>query len=363
MRKIGTALLALGAAAAILSSTAALSQESLDRAISLAAGERYAEARQILDPLLQREPGSQRGRLLHGILRLHEGESDEAAGVFRALMREFPDLFEAYNNLAVLHAGEGRLDDARGVLLGILDRRPEAVGYRNLGDVYAGLAHEAYARARELGWDGAASREGSGKPEPAPWKAEAMAVSAEEAEAPPEAGGADPIELLPEPPDTAAEPAGTDVSCLVAGEFQKPALAEDAARWLRSRGAEWVRVSRGTREKIENYRVYIPPLESPKSAASKMHELRGRGVDDVAVILRGALKNGVSLGVYAKEGNAERRAAELGKLGYSVLLEANTKTVEEYATIEARIGGTHEALSEAWPSQYPGQEIRHVDCA
>lgn len=366
MRRIGAVLLALGAAAAIMSSTAALSEDALERAISLATGERYGEARRTLDPLLQRDPGSPRGRLLHGILRLHEGESDEAAGIFRQLVRDAPDLFEAYNNLAVLYAAEGRLDDARGVLLGILDRRPEAVGYRNLGDVYVSLARDAYARARELGWDGTVPGQDIGEPDRPPRKPPATQgttaqASTPEAYAPAEAGvPTDPIDLLAKPSAAAAD---GNASCLLAAEFNVPAGAEDAARWLRVQGAESVRVSRGTREKIESYRVYIPPFQDRSGAAGKVRELRGRGVVDVAVILRGALKNAVSLGVYANEANAERRASELGKLGYAVVLEAHAKSVEEYAAIEARFAGTPEELGEAWSSQYPGHAIRHVDCA
>lgn len=359
MKRIGTALLALAAAAAILSSTAALSQDALERAISLAAGQRYAEARHMLDPLLQSEPGSRRGRLLHGILRLHEGDRDEAVGIFRELVREFPDLFEAYNNLAVLYAEEGRLDDARGILLGILDRRPEAVGYRNLGDIYASLTRDAYARARELGWSETTSREGGRQPGPSSRQAEGAVASAADAGVRVEAAAADPMVLLPEPAATAADP---DVSCLLTGGFRRAAVAEDAARWLESRGAEGMRVSRETRERIEDYRVYISPLENRESATRKMQELRGRGVVDVAVILRGALKNGVSVGVYANEANAARRASELRMLGYSVILEANRTTVEEYTTIEARIGGTPEELRDAWPSRFAGHPIRHVDC-
>ena len=365
MRRIGALLLALGAAVAILSSTAALSGDSLNRAISLAADERYAEARRTLDPLLQREPGSPRGLLLHGILRLHEGERDEAVGIFRGLVRDVPELFEAYNNLAVLYAEEGRLDDARGVLLAILDRRPEAVGYRNLGDVYVSLARDAYARARDLGWSGAAPGEDSGEPVPSYRKPAAMEATAQastaETDAPTEAGAmTEPIDSLGGPSGAAA---GPEASCLMAGEFSVPARAEDAARWLRAQGAESVRVSRGTREKIESYRVYIPPLEDRGSAAGKMSELRERGVLDVAIILQGSLKHAVSLGVYANQSNAARRAADLRKLGYAVVLEANKKTVEEYAAIEARFGETAEGLGEAWSSQFPGHTIRHVDCA
>ena len=247
-----------------------------------------------------------------------------------------------------------------GVLLRILDRRPEAVGYRNLGDVYAGLARDAYARARDLGWNGSVPGEVGGEPVPPPRKAAAKGEATEETDVPAKAGSADPIDLLPWLSGAAA---GPDASCLLAGEFSAPAKAEDAARWLRRQGAESVRVSRGTRERIESYRVYMPPFEDRRSAAGKMRELRGRGVVDVAIILQGALKHAVSLGVYANEANAARRASELRKLGYAVVMEANTKTVEEYAAIEARFGGTAEGLGEAWSSRYPGHAIRHVDCA
>ena len=170
----------------------------------------------------------------------------------------------------------------------------------------------------------------------------------------------DPTDSLGGPSGAAS---GPEASCLMAGEFSVPARAEDAARWLRARGAESVRVSRGTREKIESYRVYIPPLEDRVSAAGKMSELRERGVLDVAIILQGSLKHAVSLGVYASQANAARRAADLRKLGYAVVLEANKKTVEEYAAIEARFGETAEGLGEAWSSLFPDHAIRHVDCA
>ena len=59
-------------------------------------------------------------------------------------------MFEPYNNLAVLYAEQGRLDAAREALVAALDRRPDAVAYANLGDVYERLAARAYARAGEI---------------------------------------------------------------------------------------------------------------------------------------------------------------------------------------------------------------------
>ena len=159
MRGMKRALFAGWALAASLSSGAVLGDEAFERALSLAAEKRYSEAREALDPLLLREPGEPRARLLHGVLRAREGRVGEAIEVFEALRREFPDMSEPHNNLAVLHALEGRLEEARTTLLAMLERRPDAVVYANLGDVYTKLARRAYERARELEAGGGARPE------------------------------------------------------------------------------------------------------------------------------------------------------------------------------------------------------------
>ena len=119
-------------------------------ALSLATEERHAEARDILDPLLERDPDNTRARLLHGVLRAREGRVGDAIEIFEQIRKENPDRLEPYNNLAVLYAVEGRLEDARRVLLESLKRRPHPVTYASLGEVYTKLAHDANERAREL---------------------------------------------------------------------------------------------------------------------------------------------------------------------------------------------------------------------
>ena len=84
------------------------------------------------------------------MLRAREGRVDDAIEIFETLRREKPDMSEPYNNLAVLYAVDGRLDDARKILLESLERGPDAVTYANLGKVYAKLASDANERAREL---------------------------------------------------------------------------------------------------------------------------------------------------------------------------------------------------------------------
>ena len=128
------ALLAFGALAASLSPAAVLGDDTFEHALSLASEKRYAEAREVLNPLLDREPGNPRARLLHGILRARAGRVSEAIDIFEALRRDHPEMSEPYNNLAVLYAVEGRLDDARTTLLA--GHRVYARGVS--GAVYAG---------------------------------------------------------------------------------------------------------------------------------------------------------------------------------------------------------------------------------
>ena len=125
-------------------------EDALGRALSLAIEERHSEAREILDPLLERDPGNTRARVLHGVLRAREGRVKDAIEVFEQLKRDNPDMPEPYNNLAVLYTVEGRLDDARRVLLESLERRPDPITYASLGEVYTKLARDANERAREL---------------------------------------------------------------------------------------------------------------------------------------------------------------------------------------------------------------------
>ena len=146
------------------------------------------------------------------------------------------------------------------------------------------------------------------------------------------------------------------------GAFRSPRDLDDAQAWLRSHGATIIGVSRKASETIKNYRVYLPPFESRRSATEKLREMQRRGVRDIAVILTGPLKNAVSLGVYAERKNLEQRLAHLGRLGYLVVWEPNTTAVDEYLTIKARASGAPGALRDTLASQFPTHTVRQVEC-
>jgi Flp pilus assembly protein TadD len=134
---------ALGAAAQAQAPSAG--PQDIERAWR--AGDKAA-AMQRLDAAIAEKPRDVQLRFLKGVLLSESGRNPEAAEVYFRLTQEFPELPEPYNNLAVIHAAEGRLDAAREALETALRNDPGyATAHENLGDVYVRLALREYQRA------------------------------------------------------------------------------------------------------------------------------------------------------------------------------------------------------------------------
>ncbi|HRP28447.1 MAG TPA: tetratricopeptide repeat protein [Burkholderiaceae bacterium] len=109
------------------------------------------EASAKLDQFLAAKPKDPQLRFLKGVLLTESGQTAEAIDIFVALTVDYPELAEPYNNLAVIYAGQGRYDKARVALEAAIRGNPNyATAYENLGDVYARLAAQAYARGQQL---------------------------------------------------------------------------------------------------------------------------------------------------------------------------------------------------------------------
>lgn len=105
-------------------------------------------ALQRLDLALAQRPGDAPLRFLQAVLLGEAGKQAESQRLLERMTQEFPDLPEPYNNLAVLHAADGRLDQARGLLETALRLDPGyRVAHENLGDVFVRLALRAYDAA------------------------------------------------------------------------------------------------------------------------------------------------------------------------------------------------------------------------
>jgi cytochrome c-type biogenesis protein CcmH/NrfG len=110
-----------------------------------------AEALKRADQFLATQPKDAQMRFLKGVALAEQNRANDAVSVFVKITEDFPELPEPYNNLAVLYANQGHYDKARTALEMAIRTNPSyATAYENLGDVYAKLASQAYAKALQV---------------------------------------------------------------------------------------------------------------------------------------------------------------------------------------------------------------------
>jgi Flp pilus assembly protein TadD len=110
-----------------------------------------AEAIAKADQYLVAKPRDPQMRFLKGVAQSQAGRAQDAIATYTQLTEEYPELPEPYNNLAVLYAGQSQFDKARIALEGAVRANPSyATAHENLGDVYARLATQSYAKAQQL---------------------------------------------------------------------------------------------------------------------------------------------------------------------------------------------------------------------
>ena len=103
------------------------------------------------DTYLASKPNDAQMRFLKGVILADSQRSSEAITIFQKLVDDYPDLAEPYNNLAALYAAEGDYTRARITLEQAVRANPNyATAHENLGDVYAALASQSYARSQKL---------------------------------------------------------------------------------------------------------------------------------------------------------------------------------------------------------------------
>lgn len=109
----------------------------------------FSEALAKTDAFLASKPTDPQMRFLKGVIESRIGRVDAALASFTRLTEDYPELAEPYNNLAVLLAGQGRLEPARAALDMAIRAKPDyGTAQENLGDVYLRLAEQSYARAQ-----------------------------------------------------------------------------------------------------------------------------------------------------------------------------------------------------------------------
>ncbi|SOD42177.1 tetratricopeptide repeat protein [Nitrosovibrio sp. Nv4] len=148
----------IAAALLLLSSSAALADEN-DKVAKLYKQGNLAKALEQADAYLALKPKDAQMRFNKGLILTEQKKTADAISIFSSLAEEYPDLPEPHNNLAVLYAGQGQYDKAKGALEAAIRTHPSyATAHENLGDIYAKMASQAYGKALQLNKDNAAAQ-------------------------------------------------------------------------------------------------------------------------------------------------------------------------------------------------------------
>jgi Flp pilus assembly protein TadD len=137
---------------ALLFAGSALAQsEDIQEASKLLKSGQHQQALERVNKVLAGKPKDAQARFLKGLIFAEQGNAKEATEVFLQLTKDYPELPEPYNNLAVIYASQGQYDKARSALEQSIRTHPSyATAYENLGDVYAKLASQAYDKALQI---------------------------------------------------------------------------------------------------------------------------------------------------------------------------------------------------------------------
>jgi tetratricopeptide (TPR) repeat protein len=112
---------------------------------------KYAPALVKVNNFLANSPHNAQARFLKGLILTEQGKTKDAIKAFTALTKDYPELPEPYNNLAVLYASAKHYNEAKNALEMAIRTHPSyATAHENLGDIYAKMASQAYNRALQL---------------------------------------------------------------------------------------------------------------------------------------------------------------------------------------------------------------------
>lgn len=112
-----------------------------------------------------------------------------------------------------------------------------------------------------------------------------------------------------------------------------------------------------------DYWVHIKPYPTRDQALVRLRELQSRQIDSF-IIPQGALRNGISLGVFDKRENAEQRLAEVAEKGYSAVISENQKFLKESWLILTPENSSRfsQPLFAELHSSFPNVEIKKDTC-
>ena len=137
--------------AAVLAGNPAHATEA-DEIRALAARGDFAAALSRAEQAAAANPRDAQARFLVGVVLMDMGRDADALTLFTRLSQDYPELPDPFNNMALLHARAGRLEQARQALDAALRNDPTHVTARvNLGQIYLMLAVQAWDQAASNG--------------------------------------------------------------------------------------------------------------------------------------------------------------------------------------------------------------------
>jgi tetratricopeptide (TPR) repeat protein len=117
----------------------------------LAKAKQFPEALAKAEQFLSSKPRDPQMRFIKGVVLSEMGKMGEATTTFTRMTEDYPEIPEPYNNLAVIYANSGQLEKARSALEMAIRTNPSySTAHENLGDIYAKLASQSYAKALQL---------------------------------------------------------------------------------------------------------------------------------------------------------------------------------------------------------------------
>jgi Tfp pilus assembly protein PilF len=110
--------------------------------------QQYSQATGTGLALLKTSPNDDQVLFLTALAFQHNKQPEQALKYYEQLVQHNPDLPEPFNNMALIHIQQGHHDQAVDALIASLKTHPAyATAWKNLSNLYEGLASEAYRKA------------------------------------------------------------------------------------------------------------------------------------------------------------------------------------------------------------------------
>ena len=151
--------------------------------------------------------------------------------------------------------------------------------------------------------------------------------------------------------------------CYESGPFVSSSAARKMQKAVSSLGINASIKKKVTREKL-GYWVYLKPERSLALSRLKAEEVKVKGIEDVAVVIKSEPKYAISLGVFNNKQTAEARKIKAESLGFQPLLTTRYNS-ETQRWVQMKMPVDKEPSEEQWRGLLKGKkgiEIKPMEC-